>query len=63
MRMIERNDGKENIQMIDGNKLAGVGFAYLGVSYSKMDCQAFVEQCLRDCGLNKWTVRRLWNAA
>ena len=39
--------------MIDGNKLAGVGFAYLGVSYSKMDCQAFVEQCLRDCGLNK----------
>ena len=39
--------------MIDGNHLAEAGFAYLGVSYSKMDCQAFVEQCLRDCGLNK----------
>ena len=38
--------------MVDGNKLAEVGFQYLGVSYSKMDCQAFVEQCLRDCGLN-----------
>ena len=39
--------------MVDGNKLGDVGFQYLGVSYSKMDCQAFVEQCLRDCGLNK----------
>jgi hypothetical protein len=24
---------------------------YLGVPYSRMDCQAFAEQCLRDCGL------------
>lgn len=39
--------------MIDGNKLGDVGFQYLGVSYHQMDCQAFVEQCLRDCGLNK----------
>lgn len=39
--------------MVDGNKLGNVGFQYLGVSYSQMDCQAFVEQCLRDCGLNK----------
>ena len=26
---------------------------YLGTPYSEMDCQAFVEQCLRDCGMNK----------
>lgn len=39
--------------MVDGNKLGDVGFAYLGTPYSVMDCQAFVEQCLRDCGLNK----------
>ena len=37
--------------MIDGKKLAEAGFSHLGVSYSKMDCQAFTEQCLRDCGL------------
>ena len=39
--------------MIDGNKLGNIGFQYLGVPYSQMDCQEFVEQCLRDCGLNK----------
>ncbi len=39
--------------MINGKALAEAGFSYLGVSYSKMDCQAFVEQCLRDCGLEK----------
>ena len=39
--------------MIDGKKLAETAFRYLGISYSKMDCQAFVEQCLRDCGLEK----------
>lgn len=39
--------------MVNGEKLGDVGFQYLGVPYSKMDCQAFVEQCLRDCGLNK----------
>lgn len=37
--------------MVDGNRLGDVGFQYLGVPYSQMDCQAFVEQCLRDCGL------------
>ena len=37
--------------MIDGNMLAKAGFAYLGRSYDEMDCQAFIEQCLRDCGL------------
>jgi hypothetical protein len=39
--------------MIDGKNLAEAGFRYLGVPYSRMDCQAFAEQCLRDCGLEK----------
>jgi hypothetical protein len=39
--------------MVDGNKLGDVGFQYLGVPYSQMDCQAFVEKCLSDCGLKK----------
>ena len=39
--------------MIDGNKLGDVGFAYLGIPYSQMDCQAFVEKCLADCGMRK----------
>lgn len=36
--------------MVNGNKLGEVGFKYLGVPYSEMDCQAFVEKCLADCG-------------
>ena len=36
--------------MVDGKKLGDVGFKYLGVPYSQMDCQAFVEKCLADCG-------------
>ena len=39
--------------MIDGEKLGDVGFKYLGTPYSQMDCQAFVEKCLEDCGLYK----------
>lgn len=39
--------------MIDGNKLGDVGFKYIGTSYKQMDCQAFVEKCLADCGLRK----------
>lgn len=39
--------------MIDGNKLGDVGFKYLGTPYSVMDCQAFVEKCLSDCGERK----------
>lgn len=39
--------------MINGKELGEVGFKYLGVPYSEMDCQAFVEQCLKDCGCNK----------
>ena len=36
--------------MVDGNKLSQVGFQYIGTPYSVMDCQAFVEKCLSDCG-------------
>ena len=36
--------------MVDGNKLGDAGFKYLGTPYSQMDCQAFVERCLADCG-------------
>lgn len=39
--------------MVDGNKLGEVGFEKLGTPYSQMDCQAFVEWCLRQCGCNK----------
>ena len=39
--------------MVDGNKLGAVGFEKLGTPYKEMDCQAFIEWCLRKCGLNK----------
>lgn len=39
--------------MVDGNSLGDVGFKYLGTPYSVMDCQAFVEKCLADCGERK----------
>ena len=39
--------------MVDGNKLATVGFLQIGTSYKEMDCQAFVEWCLAQCGVKK----------
>ena len=39
--------------IVNGTKLGDAGFKYLGVPYSRMDCQAFIEQCLKDCGNNK----------
>ncbi len=36
--------------MVDGKSLGDAGFKYLGTPYSQMDCQAFVEKCLADCG-------------
>ena len=39
--------------MATGEELAKIGFKYIGVSYSTMDCQAFVEKCLSDCGIRK----------
>ena len=53
--------------MIEATKLAKAGFTYLGRPYSEMDCQAFVERCLRDCGLtinlpgsNAWYRKMTW---
>ena len=37
--------------MVSGDKLGSIGFKYIGTPYSTMDCQAFVEKCLADCGL------------
>lgn len=34
-----------------GNDLAVAGCKYLGVPYSRLDCQAFVEKALADCGI------------
>ena len=39
--------------MIDGNKLGDVGFQKLGTPYSVMDCQKFVEWCIKQCGIDK----------
>lgn len=39
--------------MVDGNKLGDVGFQKIGTPYSEMDCQKFVEWCLKQCGCNK----------
>jgi len=38
---------------IDALAFSFAGDKYIGRSYSEMDCQAFVERCMRDCGLNK----------
>lgn len=39
--------------MINAIEFAKAGQKYLGTPYSTMDCQAFVEACMRDCGLKK----------
>lgn len=39
--------------MVYGSDLARVGCKYLGTPYTTMDCQAFVERCLKDLGLKK----------
>jgi len=39
--------------MISGEKLAEAGFKYIGRKYEEMDCQAFVEKCMADCGLKR----------
>lgn len=36
---------------VTGNDLAVAGCKYLGVPYSRLDCQAFVEKSLADCGI------------
>lgn len=56
--------------MIDAGKFADVGFKYLGVPYSKMDCQEFIERCMQDCGLrmdlkgsNAWYRKMDWTGS
>jgi len=39
--------------MAAGKEIAQISPKYLGTPYSRMDCQAFVEKCLSDCGINK----------
>ena len=38
---------------IDAVSFSFAGDKYLGRSYSEMDCQAFVERCMKDCGLHE----------
>ena len=52
---------------VDARQLARVGYTYLGRLYTEMDCQAFVERCLADCGMrinlpgsNAWYRRMDW---
>lgn len=56
--------------MIDAGKFADAGIKYLGTPYEKMDCQAFVEQCMQDCGLrmdlkgsNAWYRKMDWTGS
>ena len=53
--------------MIDAKEFAQVGYKYLGTPYKQMDCQAFIEKCLADCGLkmdlkgsNAWFRKMDW---
>lgn len=39
--------------MATGQQIAQAGYKYLNTPYSVMDCQAFVEKCLADCGVWK----------
>lgn len=52
---------------VDARQLARAGYTYIGRLYSEMDCQAFVERCLYDCGMkinlagsNAWYRRMDW---
>lgn len=49
--MKERNGAAET--RISGGRLAEAACRYLGAPYSAMDCQAFAERVLADCGLRK----------
>jgi hypothetical protein len=37
--------------MVDAKKLGPTGCRYMGTPYEKMDCQAFWERVLKDCGI------------
>ena len=53
--------------MVKAAELAQAGFKYIGRSYEEMDCQKFVERCLKDCGnstdlpgSNAWYRKMTW---
>lgn len=37
--------------MVSAEKFADVGFDFLGTPYTEMDCQSFIEACMKKCGL------------
>ena len=39
--------------MIGALEFSRAGFSFLGRSYEEMDCQAFVERCMKACGMNR----------
>lgn len=39
--------------MVLAADVAKAGPKYIGTKYETMDCQAFVEQCMKDCGITK----------
>ena len=56
--------------MISAIEFSQDGFKHLGTPYSVMDCQAFVEACMRDCGLkmdlrgsNAWYRKMDWTGS
>ena len=56
--------------MINAEEFAKAGKKYLGTPYSTMDCQAFVEKCMQDCGLrmdlkgsNAWYRKMNWTGS
>lgn len=53
--------------MVNAEHVSLAGDKYLGTPYSEMDCQAFVEKCLADCGCrenlpgsNAWFRKMTW---
>lgn len=56
--------------MVSAEKFADAGIKYLGTPYEKMDCQAFIERCMQDCGLridlrgsNAWYRKMDWTGS
>ena len=52
---------------VNATALAKVGYQYINTPYAEMDCQAFVERCLADCGMrinlsgsNAWYRKMTW---
>lgn len=55
---------------VNATALAKVGYQYINTPYSEMDCQAFVERCLADCGMrvnlsgsNAWFRKMTWTGS